>query len=67
MKKFNYFEHQDNVELALAVCEEVGVDRDIALKGILKNKPDPGALVIWKIRLVGSIISYSFNNLHSQL
>ena len=23
MKKFNYFEHQDNVELALAVCEEV--------------------------------------------
>ena len=51
MKKFDYFEHKDNVELALAVCEQIGIDRDTALKGILKNPPDPGALVIWKIKI----------------
>ena len=51
MRKFNYFEHQDNVELALSVCEHLGVDREIALKGILKNKPDPGALVVWQIKI----------------
>ena len=60
MKKFDYFEHQDNVELAVAVCEIVGVDRSDALKGILKNKPDPGALLIWKI-LIDKEISYFIN------
>ena len=55
MQKFNYYEHQENVELALSVCEEVGINRKIALKGILKNKPDPGALVIWKIKINNSI------------
>jgi len=55
MKNFNYFEHQDNVELALSVCEEVGVEREVALRGILKNRPDPGALVIWKVKIKKSI------------
>ena len=55
MQKFNYYEHKENVELALSVCEEVGVDRKVALKGILKNNPDPGALVIWKIEINQSI------------
>jgi len=51
MNKFQYFEHKDNVELALRVCKEVGVDEKVALRGILKNNPDPGALVIWKIKI----------------
>ncbi|MAV64186.1 MAG: poly-gamma-glutamate synthase PgsB [Candidatus Marinimicrobia bacterium] len=51
MNRFQYFEHKDNVELALKVCKEVGVEEQIALKGILKNHPDPGALVIWKIKV----------------
>ena len=51
MQKFNYFEHQENVELALAVCEELGIEKAVALKGILKNTPDPGALVIWEIKI----------------
>ena len=55
MQQFNYYEHKENVELALSVCEEVGVDREIALKGILKNNPDPGALVIWKVEINKSI------------
>ena len=55
MQKFNYYEHQENVELALSVCEEIGINREIALKGILKNKPDPGALVIWKIKINNSV------------
>jgi len=55
MKKFDYFEHQDNVELALAVCQHLGVSKDVALKGILKNKPDPGALVIWQVKIKKTI------------
>ena len=51
MQQFNYFEHQDNVELALSVCEELGVDTKVALKGISNNNPDPGALVILKVKI----------------
>ena len=50
MRKFDYFEHQDNVELALSVCEHLGVDREIALKGMQKTNPDPGSLFIWDIK-----------------
>ncbi len=55
MQKFNYFEHKENVELALSVCIELGIDKKIALKGILKNTPDPGALVIWNVKIKKNI------------
>lgn len=41
---FNYIEHAENVQLALAVCAEVGVPRDAALHGMQTASPDPGAL-----------------------
>lgn len=41
---FGYIEHAENVALALAVCEDVGVDRQAALRGMWSAKPDPGAL-----------------------
>ena len=51
MQKFNYFEHKENVELALSVCLDLGIDEKTALEGILTNTPDPGALVIWKVKI----------------
>lgn len=42
--KFRYIEHLENVQLALAVCAEAGVPRDVALKGMQNAHPDPGAL-----------------------
>lgn len=44
MSKFRYIEHKDNVQLALAVCAEVGIPRDVALGGMQIAGPDPGAL-----------------------
>lgn len=44
MSKFRYIEHKDNVQLALAVCAEAGVPRELALKGMQEANPDPGAL-----------------------
>ncbi len=41
---FHYIEHAENLQLALAVCEDVGVPRNIALKGMQDAHPDPGAL-----------------------
>lgn len=44
MKGFSYIEHKENVALALAVSEHLGIDRKIALKGMYKAIPDAGAL-----------------------
>lgn len=44
LEGFPYLEHRENVELALAVCEELGVDNETALRGMWRAKPDPGAM-----------------------
>ncbi len=44
MKGFSYIEHRENVALALAVCEHLGIERNIALEGMYKAIPDAGAL-----------------------
>jgi gamma-polyglutamate synthase len=44
LARFHYIEHKENVQLALAVCAEAGIARDVALKGMQQSHPDPGAL-----------------------
>ena len=46
---FSYIEHADNIQLSLRVCEEVGVPRDVAMKGMQAAIPDPGALTQHKV------------------
>ncbi|MFO0565423.1 MAG: poly-gamma-glutamate synthase PgsB [Polyangiaceae bacterium] len=41
---FSYTEHRENVALALRVAEDLGVERGLALSGMQKSRPDPGAL-----------------------
>jgi poly-gamma-glutamate synthase PgsB/CapB len=44
MMGFSYIEHKENVALALAVCEHLGVDRQTALNGMYTAIPDEGVL-----------------------
>jgi poly-gamma-glutamate synthase PgsB/CapB len=48
-----YREWPENVALALAACEAVGVSREAALTGIRTARPDPGALRVWRLRDAG--------------
>jgi poly-gamma-glutamate synthase PgsB/CapB len=43
-------EFAENVRLALAVAEEAGVDRGVALRGMAAAAPDFGGLKIWILR-----------------
>ena len=49
LNKFPYLEHADNIAIALEVCQNLGVDSKVALDGMLKTSPDPGALIIWDL------------------
>lgn len=42
----SYLEHRENIALALAVAELAGVPRDVALAGVKKARPDPGAAAV---------------------
>ncbi|MBI5711385.1 MAG: poly-gamma-glutamate synthase PgsB [Candidatus Eisenbacteria bacterium] len=47
---FSYFEHAENVALALAVCAHLGVPRAAALAGMHAAAPDPGVLRRYTVR-----------------
>lgn len=49
MKGFRYIEHRENVSLALAVCQHLGIDREMALKGMYQAIPDAGALMAYRV------------------
>ncbi|MGB9741678.1 MAG: poly-gamma-glutamate synthase PgsB [bacterium] len=46
---FSYIEHKENVALALAVCESLGVERKTALQGMQRSLPDSGVMRIYRI------------------
>ena len=50
LNNFQYLEHSENINLALKVCELCGIKKEIAMNGMKKCKPDPGALTIWNIQ-----------------
>src|SRR5690606_35358975 len=50
---FRYTEHAENVALSLAVCASIGIPRDVALRGMHKTPPDPGALTAHRLDFFG--------------
>lgn len=54
LNSMRYPEHRENVEIAVRVCETLGVTGDSILQGILKTVPDPGALKIQETNLNGT-------------
>ena len=53
MARFPYVEHKQNVALALAVARELGVPRDVAMRGMLAATPDVGALREFELDFFG--------------
>lgn len=44
LSQFSYLEHAENVALSLAVCQQLGIAREVALRGMWAAEPDPGAM-----------------------
>ena len=49
LEKFNYMNFKENISIALQINKILGVDEEVALRGILKANPDPGALKIYEL------------------
>jgi gamma-polyglutamate synthase len=46
LKQFSYMVFPDNASIALAVAEVLGIEEEVALRGMLRAQPDPGAMRI---------------------
>ncbi len=58
MTGFRYIEHKSNVDLALAVCTSLGIDRKKALAEMKKTAPDEGVLTKSLIQKNGKTVSF---------
>jgi gamma-polyglutamate synthase len=56
---FTYFTFKENVAIALAVANELGIDREEALKGMWAAPPDPGVLTVERYRIGGTALSFA--------
>jgi poly-gamma-glutamate synthase PgsB/CapB len=53
MSHFCYDEHKENVALVLAICADLGISREVALRGMYKARPDAGALKRFELDFFG--------------
>lgn len=58
MGGFPYLEHKENVSLALSVCKFLGIDKEVALKGMYNAQPDVGVLRIYRIEEDNKVIEF---------
>lgn len=59
MAGFSHFTFKENVALALAVAEELGVNRDQALAGMYEAAPDPGVLTVEEYDVEGRRVRFA--------
>ena len=58
MEQFQYVEHKENVALALRVCTDLGIERNLALAGMWKAPADPGVMTVSHISFFGRDIYF---------
>ena len=49
LERFSYPVFAENIALALGVAEELGIDRETALRGMAKSMPDVGVVRLFKV------------------
>jgi poly-gamma-glutamate synthase PgsB/CapB len=58
MAEFPYFEHRENVALALAVCSSLGLNKGQVMRELYRCLPDPGVLKEYELDLEGKRVTF---------
>lgn len=48
---FDFISFKENVTIALAIADIIGIPRDVAIRGMAKAEPDPGVLRMKELRI----------------
>jgi len=59
MRGFSYIEFEDNVIIALEVARQLGIDREVAMRGMWSANPDPGVLRVINTKIGDKLVTWS--------
>ncbi|HET7089869.1 MAG TPA: poly-gamma-glutamate synthase PgsB [Anaerolineae bacterium] len=57
--QFDYLSFKDNVAIGLAVADLLGIDRDVAMRGMIKAKGDIGVVRLQRVTLRGKPVIWA--------
>lgn len=57
--RFDYLSFKDNVAIGLAVADLLGIDRDIAMRGMIKAKGDIGVVRLQRVTLLNKPVIWA--------
>jgi poly-gamma-glutamate synthase PgsB/CapB len=57
--RFDYIAFKENVSIAIAIADMVGIPRNVAMDGIVRADPDPGVLRMKELRIRGKRVTWA--------
>lgn len=57
--RFDYIAFKENVAIAVAIADIVGIPRNVAMDGIVRADPDPGVLRMKELRILGKRVTWA--------
>jgi poly-gamma-glutamate synthase PgsB/CapB len=57
--RFDYIAFKENVAIGLAVADLIGIDRDVAMNGMVNAAPDPGVLRMKQLEIAGKQVTWA--------
>jgi poly-gamma-glutamate synthase PgsB/CapB len=57
--RFDYIAFKENVAIAIAIADIVGIPRNVAMDGIVRADPDPGVLRMKELRILGKRVTWA--------
>lgn len=59
IEAFDYIAFKENVSIALAVADIIGIPRHVAMRGMIDAPPDPGVLRMRELRIGGKRVTWA--------
>ncbi len=59
IERFDYIAFKENVCIALAIADIVGIPRDVAIDGMVRAEPDPGVLRMKELAIAGKHVTWA--------
>jgi len=56
---FDYLSFKDNVAVGLAVADLLGIDRDVAMEGMIHSQPDIGVVRLQQTEILGKPVTWA--------
>lgn len=59
IERFDYIAFKENVAIAVAIADMIGIPRDVAMRGMVEAPPDPGVLRMKELQILGKRVTWA--------